>query len=103
MSIFPGSRYRTASVIAIPPPDGSDKFRAFLSQAEVLSKDLLTENSYNYTTERGDLLDLVAFRASGLSRLWWAVADWNDIDYLFDVKPGDDFVIGPPESLMDFQ
>ena len=36
----------------------------------------------------GDRLDLLAHRLLGDARLWWIIADYNDIFWPLDIEPG---------------
>lgn len=75
------SRYRNAALIG----DGTTVYLG----RRALPNTLLRGDDLFVTTRMSDNLHLIAYRNFGDERLWWVVADFNDImDPMLDVAPG---------------
>jgi nucleoid-associated protein YgaU len=79
MPIFQDSRYRTARALAtdIERSGVERKGIKFLYTRERLSENVPVDQTY--VTQLGDRLDTLAFKFGGDSRLWWVIADMNNI------------------------
>lgn len=99
MSIFSGSRYNSVKEYTpvVNRPDG--KVRNFLHNRKVFSIDEVKENFTRYEVVNGDLIDKIAYEFYGDETLWWLIADVNNIDYAWDLRPGQILTI-PPETIL---
>ncbi len=91
MSIFRGSRYEGTNVTGVR--DSSGTVRAFLHNRVSVTQDDIGSNFIIHTVKEGEDLDLLAFRFGGKSRLWWVIADINEIPFSFDIQIGQEILI----------
>ena len=77
MPVFRGSRYDGVRFTGILGEDG--KVRKFLHAREQLTLQELDEPVLIQDFQLNDELDALANRAAGKPRLWWVLADVNEI------------------------
>jgi hypothetical protein len=83
MPIFSGSRYATAKITALLMPDGS--VRKYVHSRKILSKGELGAQASVSVFTKGIELDALTFQSYSSERLWWVLADVNEIVFpLFD-------------------
>ena len=99
MTIFRGSRYERVPFTGIKTVDG--KTRKMLHDRRIFSLDDVTDSSIEHTIEGDEALDSLAERYYGDDRLWWVIADVNDILFAFDFSPGDIIIIPDPNIVRD--
>lgn len=74
-------RYRYATIVE------GERGPWLNSFGRILNTKPRSDDSY-YTVKEGDRLDLIAHRFLGDARLWWVVAEYNDIRWFFDIEVG---------------
>jgi hypothetical protein len=97
--IFRGSRYEGVPFTGIKTLDG--KTRKMLHDRRIYSIDDVTDLSIEHVVEGEETLDALAERFYKDDRLWWIIADVNDILFMFDVKAGDTLLIPDPDIVRD--
>jgi hypothetical protein len=91
MPVFRGSRYENVKFTGILGEDG--KVRKFLHAREPLNPQEVRGPFTLLAFQRGDELDAITHRAAGKSRLWWVLADINDIFFPLDIEPGTELTV----------
>ncbi|MEW6556034.1 MAG: LysM domain-containing protein [Elusimicrobiota bacterium] len=89
--IFPGSRYKGVPYSAIKLKD--EKIVTVLHQRQFVKREDIGENFIIYEVQEGDELDLLAYKFGGKARLWWLIADINELDYPWTLKRGQKLII----------
>ena len=106
MSIFSGSRYATAKITPLLMPNGS--VRKYVHSREVMQKSELGSKSSIVFFTRGMEFDAMAFSAYTSEKLWWVLADVNEVLFpLFDesllgpnqLQVGNNILIPNPSQL----
>ena len=93
MPIFTGSRYaQEGKVLGVVDED--DRVRRFVFSRKKFERDELGEAYDVYTIQDGDRIDELANRFGGDARMWWLIADVNNMtDFPDDLTPGDIIII----------
>lgn len=100
MPVFRGSRYDGVRFTGILGEDG--KVRKFLHARRPFALDEVQNPIVIQNFQRGDELDALASRTAGKPRLWWIIADANNVlfplsvDFDSDddgIKPGTEIAI----------
>lgn len=91
MSILRGSRYQGVPFTGIKTLDG--KTRKFLHDRRIFSAKDIGTNSIEYVVQGEEELDSIADKFYDDETLWWLIADVNDIEFAFDVAPGDIIIV----------
>lgn len=97
--ILRGSRYEGIPFTGIKTLDG--KTKKMLHDRRIFSLDDVSDRFIEHTVVGQETLDALAERFYKDDRLWWIIADVNDILFLFDVQPGDVLVIPDPGIVRD--
>jgi hypothetical protein len=92
--IVQGSRYEGVDITGIRTVDGKE--RKFLHDRRVFSMADVGANGFEYEIKGEETLDAIADRFYGDDKLWWLIADVNNILFAFDVQPGDTIIIPDP-------
>jgi nucleoid-associated protein YgaU len=92
--IFRGSRYEGVAFTGIKTLDG--KTRKMLHDRKIYSVDDVPDTSIEHVVVGEETLDSLADRFYKDDRLWWIIADVNDILFAFDITPGDILLIPDP-------
>lgn len=92
MPILSGSRYEGISLIAIS--DGT-RTRVLMEDREPISVDAIGPNPIHHVVQEGDEIDALARRFGGNERLWWVIADVNDLDFPYELETGAALIIPP--------
>lgn len=88
MAIFKGSRYETVTEVT-PIVDRPDrKVRLFLHNRKFYLRENTKTPFTIHEVVNGQLIDMIAYAYYGDERLWWLIADYNDLDYAWDLFPG---------------
>lgn len=98
MSVFKGSRYENCKYTAVVGKDG--KVRRFLHPREPLTLSQMTDPLVNHVVQKFEELDLLAWRAAGKPRLWWIIADVNNVLFPLDPDPGSELTV-PVQDLQN--
>lgn len=53
-----------------------------------LNPSIPVEQTFEAVIGAGETLDSIAYRLYGNSRLWWIIADLNDLTHALYIKPG---------------
>lgn len=85
-------RYRFAHVV--PGPKGK-----WLSFNSVIKDDAARQDDRYHIVMDGDRLDVLAWKYLGDARLWWVIAEYNNIFWFFDIETGDELRIPSFEHL----
>lgn len=96
MPVFDKSRYLTAKIFKVP--NTTDKYQ--IDGRWFLNLDMFTDWTMVYW-EEGDRLDLLAHRMYGDARLWWVIADVNDIQFPLDISTGTQIFVPNPSELIE--
>ncbi len=86
MPIFRGSRYEGVELTGVRGFDSRVR-RTLHARAPFTRRDV-RENAFVHEIQAGEELDLLAFKYAGKSRLWWLIADVNDVMFPLDVPAG---------------
>jgi hypothetical protein len=89
--VFRGSRYENVKFTGILGEDG--KVRKFLHARDPLNVQEVRGPFLIHPFQRGDELDSITHRVAGKPRLWWLLADINDIFFPLDIEPGTELLI----------
>lgn len=89
--IFKGSRYEGVGAMALLGPDS--KVRKILNDRTPYTMDDVGNNFRVHPFERGEQLDLIAFKYYKKEWLWYLLADVNGILWPQDIAPGTKLVI----------
>src|SRR5436190_18604056 len=84
-SVF--SRYRSLGIVEV------DGRRSVAQRPDKLPGE--ATGAAEHIVIGGETLDILAARYYGHEELWWRIADANDLDFLFELSPGDRLVIPP--------
>lgn len=95
MPVYPGSRYEGIGRSALVESNG--QVDAILHTRKRLTSTDLGEANFVQELEVGDELDLLASDFGGKSRLWWVIADLNEVVDPFSIPVGTKLVI-PSEA-----
>ena len=97
--IFRGSRYESVAFTGVKTLDG--KTRKMLHDRRIFSLDDVSDSAIEHVVQGEETLDALADRFYKDDRLWWIIADVNDILFAFDLQPGDILVIPDPNIVRD--
>jgi hypothetical protein len=97
MAIYRGSRYEGVGYIGIEKNGITKKF---LDSRVPLSKDdFITGNNKIHRARAGEMLDFLAYLYYKDERLWWLIAEVNDIYFMHDVYAGQELFIPDKTNL----
>lgn len=96
MPVFRYSRYDGSSYVGLRFDDGSAK--RFVQAQTPLSVDDVYEDWVEHEVQGGEELDQLAFAYGGDERLWWMIAEVNNIMWPWDIESGTRLII-PIEAL----
>lgn len=88
MSIFRGSRYSTVKNFTDVKIKKTLKTKYLMHNRRVFSRNDVKENFVLHTVGIGEIIDKIAWTYYRDSTLWWIIADVNELDYAFDLYPG---------------
>ncbi len=95
MPVFHGSRYEGVAFSGIPGVDNTT--RAWLHPRRPVRLDDISPDWILYTVVKGDTLDSIVYRYTQFNadktKLWWLVADVNDLQFPLDIVPGQELII----------
>lgn len=95
MPVFEGSRYEGLEYTAVTGQDFVT--RKYLHLREPKTEEDAEPDWIVHETAIGDDLDLLAYvytnNNSSKSKLWWLIAEMNDLLWPLDVEPGTDLMI----------
>jgi len=97
VTIYSGSRYEGVAFTGLKTTDG--KARKFLHNRKIFSQSDIKENAIEHTVAGEETLDALAQKYYKNDRLWWLIADVNDVFFFYDVVPGQVLLIPDPEVL----
>lgn len=86
------SRYRRA--FEVPGDRG-----VWLSPSKVIVDTSPRQDDTFHTVVDGDRLDLLAHRYFGDARLWWVIAEYNDLTWMLDLTTGTELRLPSYEHL----
>jgi len=89
--IFPGSRYEGVPIVPVTAKNGRPA--KYLELRERVTEDDIEPDVRIYSVENGDTLDLIASKFGLPTRLWWLIADVNDIADPFSLTVGQELII----------
>jgi len=92
MPIYKGSRYENLKFTALLRQNQRSPAR-FLHDRENLKQSDLNDQFKIYIVKQTDELDYLAKIFGGPERLWWIIADINQIEKPYDLKPGTQLII----------
>ena len=95
--IVKGSRYVGVPYTGVRTVDG--KVRKLLHDRKIYTINDVDDDAVEHTVEGEETLDSIAALYYNDERLWWLIADVNDILFGFDIEPGDVLVI-PDQSIV---
>lgn len=95
MAVYEGSRYENCEYTSIMGKD--QKTRKWLNPRESAKLTEVDQDWVVHTVSYGDQLDALSFTYSGnnpeKSKLWWLIADVNNILWPLDLEPGEKLII----------
>lgn len=95
MPVYKDSRYADTVYTSVLGKDQVS--RKWLHPRDVLTQEDVDQDWALHTTKVGDDLDLLAYKYTGdnprKSKLWWLIADVNNLLWPLDVDPGTDLII----------
>jgi len=91
MPIFKGSRYEGVKITGFTTASG--QLRAFLHSRNKLSSADIGEDFIIHRVKQGDTIDGLAFEYGGKTRLWWIIADVNDLEFPLDLTINQELII----------
>lgn len=97
MPVYVGSRYSGCKFTGILGKDG--KARKFLHPREPMTPLDVKEPFLAHDFQFGEVIDALAHSAARKPRLWWMVADVNEMLFPLDVEAGASLII-PVRELM---
>ena len=95
--ILSGSRYRGLPVVGIKR---GDQYVKYIEPRVSVSVQDIDVNYTIYTVVEGDSLDLICFKFGYPTRLWWLIADVNDLVDPFDLTIGQQIIV---PAAIDFE
>ena len=99
MAILRGSRYQGVPITGVRNVEGNE--RKFINDRRIFSLDDVGEDAIEHTLVGGEELDSLASRYYDDDKLYWLIADVNDILFPFDVEPGQVIVVPNPDIVRD--
>jgi hypothetical protein len=96
MPVYPGSRYEGVARSALVRTNG--QVDAILHSRERVKAEELGEGDVIHEFEVTEELDLLAFDFGGKTRLFWLIADVNEIIDPFNIPVGTKLIIPPEED-----
>lgn len=96
MPVYPGSRYEGVARSALVRTNGQQD--AILHSRERVKAEDLNEDSVVHEFEVTEELDLLAYDFGGKTRLFWLIADINEIVDPFNIPVGTKLVIPSEED-----
>lgn len=99
MPILSGSRYERVNLVLIATPT---RTRVLMEDRDPLTLDDVDGEPIQLTVQEGDEIDELAFRFSGKHRLWWIIAEVNNLEFPYELESGTTLLIPPREFLARF-
>jgi len=96
MPVYRGSRYDGVSTT--PLTDVNNRMIRYLHNRTPLTQNDLVGPAYRYELRQGDDLDRLSFLRSGEERLWFLIAELNEVFWPFDLGPEDELLIPSEED-----
>lgn len=95
MAILRGSRYQGVPITGVRTTDGVE--RKFLNDRKIFSLDDVRDDAIEHTIVGGQQLDTLAEIYYKNDKLYWLIADVNDILYPLDIVPGQIVIVPNPD------
>ncbi len=92
------SRYKKCYKIKKHPDDGG---QVYLSMYKKLKVDI-REDDIIITVNPSDTLDKIAWEYYNDEKLWWVIAEYNDITFPFELQAGKTLIIPSYETLRKY-
>lgn len=86
MPIFPGSRYEGEPFVGLTTKKG--RTAKWLEMRQRVTVAAIGDDFRVYTVQDGDVPDMICFKFGFPTRLWWLVADVNDLPEMFTLERG---------------
>lgn len=96
MPIFPGSRYEGLPYVGLKTK--KNKPAKWLEMRARVTAEEIGDDSTVYTVQEGDVPDLICYIFGVPTRLWWLIADVNDLADPFDLTTGQRLIIPGPSD-----
>jgi len=97
--ILRGSRYQGVPITGIRTDDGKE--RKFINDRRIFSLDDVREDALEHTLVGGEQLDNLADLYYKDDKLYWLIADVNDILFPLDIEAGQVIIIPNPDLVAD--
>jgi len=99
MPVFKGSRYAGVKAIGVTE-NGITK--TFLGRRKKITLEDIDNDFFVHTVQAGDNIDAIAYAFGGKARLWWIIADLNNLEFPVTLEIGKDLIIPNPEFFRKF-
>ena len=99
MPILRGSRYQGVPITGVRTADGKE--RKFINDRRIFSIDDVREDAIEHTIIGGQQLDNLADIYYKDDKLYWLIADVNDILFPLDIVPGQVVIVPNPDLVAD--
>jgi len=97
--ILRGSRYQGVALTGIKDQDGKE--RKLINDRRIFSIKDVGEDAIEHTIVGQQQLDNLAEIYYKDDKLWWVIADVNDIFFMLDVVPGQTVIVPNPDIIAD--
>lgn len=99
MSILRGSRYAGIPITGLRTTDGKE--RKYINDRRIYSIDDVGEDAIEHTIVGGQQLDTLADLYYKDDKLYWLIADVNNILFPLDITPGQIVIVPNPDLVAD--
>lgn len=99
MPIPAGSRYEGVNLVVIAT---KERTRVLMEDREPITIDDLDSEPLRHSVQIGDEISSLAKRFGGKEKLWWIIADINELEFPYELEPGTTILIPSQEFFARF-